>query len=105
MIQVLSPMVKAELTLLEVEQEAVRVHSAEPGQTRLGVAPEAFDAVDVVGAIRLPGELIGSVIHSKVLLVTQVHQPVVATPAVGMNDAVERDFAPNRPLEHGFGAV
>ncbi len=47
-VEVLAPVVEAELALLEVEQERVRVHPATAGQSYFGVAPEALDAVDVV---------------------------------------------------------
>lgn len=98
-------MVEAELALFEVEQEGVRVHPAEPRQPALGVAPEALDAVDVVAGDPSAAELVGPVIDPQVLLAAHVHQAVVARPAVGADDAVEADFAPNRRQKHCFRAV
>jgi hypothetical protein len=105
MVQILASMVKAEFTFFEMKQEGAWMHAPEPGQAGLGVSPEALDPVDVVRAVGLAGELISAMIHPQMLLVSQVHQAVVPAPAVGMNDTVERDFAPNRPLKHGFGAI
>jgi len=98
-------MVEAEFTLFEMKQKGVRVHASEPGQSRFGITPEAFDAVDMVRAVGPGGELISDVIHPQVLFISQVDQPVVSTPAVGVDDAVEGDFAPNSPLQHGLGAI
>ena len=98
-------MVEAELALLEVEEERVRMHAPEPRQSRFRVAPEAFDAVDVVATLPSAAELVSAVIHPQVLLVSHVHQAVVALPSVGMNDAPNVHFAPNRGQKRGFRAV
>ena len=105
MVQVLTAMVEAELAFLEVEVKRVRVHPAESREACLGVAPEAFDAVDVAASSGLAGELALAVIDTPVLLVPQVDQAVVTSPAVGVDHAATRDFASNRPLQHGFRAV
>lgn len=98
-------MVEAELAFLEMEQKGIGVHASESGEPGLRVAPEALDAVDVVAADASAAELVGAVIDAKVPLVAHVDQAVVARPSIGMDDAVERDFATNRLQEHGFGAI
>lgn len=105
MVQVFVPVVEAELALLEVEQEGVRAHPPEPGQPRLGVAPEALDAVDVIPANHTAAELVGVVIDPQMLAIPHIDQAVVTPPAVGMDDAVEGDFPANRGQKHRFRAV
>ena len=105
MIEILATVVEAELTLFEMKQKGPRADPAEPGQSGFGVTPEAFDPVNVVGAICPTRELVAAMVDAQVLLISQVHQAVVPPPAVGMDDAVERDYASNRPLEPGFGEI
>lgn len=50
-------------------------------------------------------ELILAVIDPIVLFVAQVHQPVIATPAVGMDYAVGIHPSPDNALQRGFSAV
>ena len=59
-----------------------------------GVAPEALDSVDVVGA---EGKLIFPMIDPSILVEAQIDQPVVAAPAV------LTAFPEFRPMETCFG--
>jgi type IV secretion system protein VirB4 len=77
--------VEAVLALLEVQVERVGRHPVELDEPTLGVRPEALDAVDVALAA---GEVVLLVVDPQVLLVADVDQAVVATPAVGVDDAV-----------------
>lgn len=65
-------MVEAELALLEVEEEGVRVHAAEAGNALLGFSPEAFDAIDVAVTRPTAAELAPGVIDVQVLLAAHV---------------------------------
>lgn len=105
MVQVLAPVVEAELALFEVEEEGVGVDSAEACQACLGVAPEAFDAVDVVAACGSAAELASRVIDAQVLLVAQVHQAVVALEPVGVDHRSQIDFAADRGQNRVLRAV
>ena len=78
-------MIEAELSFLEVQLKLLSPYAVELCQAVFGVAPERLDAVDVSGA---SGELIVAVIDPKVLCQPQVNQPVVAWPAIGVDDAV-----------------
>ena len=63
------------------------------------MTPEALDAVDVCRASR---ELIAPVVNPEVLRVADIDEPVVAAPAVGVDDRVERhptaDYGQKRAL-------
>ena len=62
--------------------EGVPGEALELRQADLGQAPEAFDAVDVDGAV---GELVFGMIDAEVA-VAEIDQAVVATPAIGVDD-------------------
>jgi len=104
-VQVLVPVVEMELALLKMEQEGVPVHPPEPRKPSLGVAPATLDAVDVVAADPSAAELIGTVIDRQMLLTPHVDQAIVSTPAVGIDDSVERDFPLDRGLKNNFRPV
>ena len=105
MVEALASVVESELALLEVVDESVGVHASQACQSGLGVAPEAFDAVDVVAADVRAAELALAVIDAKMFLVADVYQPVVALPAVGADDGVQGHFAAYCPQNNVFRAV
>ena len=100
MVEVLASVIESKLALLEVQIERTWVHASEPAHACLGVAPEAFDAVDVIAANGATTELVASMIDAQVLLVAHVHQAVVALEAVGVDDRAEIHFASHRGQNH-----
>ena len=58
-----------------------------------GIRPEAFNAVDMRTGF---GELIVRMVDAKVLGVADIDKPIVAGPAVRMDDAVQVNAAANR---------
>src|SRR5690606_35267734 len=90
---------------VEVEEEAVGMHAAEACQPGLGVAAEAFAAVDVVAAHTPAAERVSRMSDAQMFLVSDGHQPVGAAPAVGVDDAVKRNPAANCLQKHIFRAV
>lgn len=78
-------------------RESIELH--EPG---LGKGPKGFDAVNMVPS---PGELVLAMMDAIMLFVTQVHQAVVASPAVGVNHALGVHLAPDDGLQSGLGAI
>lgn len=62
-------MIEAKFCLFEVEIEGASGHAAEPGQTTLSQAPEAFYAVDVV---ELLSEDVLPVLDPEVLVEAQI---------------------------------
>lgn len=95
-------MTESELGLLQMKRELVVADTVKLCQPVLGVAPERFDAVDMIGASH---EFVVSMVDPKVLLQANVHQSVIATPAIGMNDAVGIDLAADDGLQRGFGGI
>jgi hypothetical protein len=91
--------IESKLTLFEVQEKGCRAHSPEPCQSGLGEAPEAFNAVDMSLA---PGKFIAAMINSQVLAVTDIDKAIVATPTVGIDDALWCYFAAYNGLQRGF---
>src|SRR5271169_3233036 len=84
-----------------MEMEGMFGHAFELGEADLGEAPEAFDAVDVYGAV---GELVVSVVDAQVAI-AEINQAVVATPAIGVDDGRDINPPPDNALQSGSGAV
>ena len=78
-------MVEAEFALLAVQLELVLAHAMKLRQPMFGITAERLDAVDVPAAF---DELVVAVIDPKVLVQAQINQPIVASPTIGMDDAV-----------------
>jgi hypothetical protein len=95
-------MVEAELSFFEMDVEGMFGNAAEPGQASFGKTPEALDAIDVVA---LPSELVVPVFHPEVLVETQIHQPMVAGPAIGVEHRAEARSAADHRLQRGFAGV
>ena len=91
-----------EFTLLEVQKERVLVHAFELGQPGFRDTPEAFDAVDVVVAL---SKLIVAMVDTKMLVITDIDETIVAFEAIGVDHAVIGHLAPDNRLQRGFGAV
>ena len=78
------------------------IHTTELVQPGFGKAPEAFDAIDMGSA---PDKFILPMIDSQVLAITDIDQAVVTAPAIGIDDAIQSNTAPDDPLERCFTAV
>ena len=83
-------MVETEFGLLEMQLELVASHAMKLRQPMFGIAPERLDAVDMPRAF---DEFVVAVIDPKVLLQTQINQPIVASLAVGVDEAIGVHFA------------
>ena len=83
-------MIKPELGLFQVQQEGVFGHALELLEAGFGEASKRLDAVDVRGALH---EFVPAVADAKVAVEADIHQPVVAAPAVGINHRGVADFA------------
>ncbi len=77
-------LVESELGLLQVEIEGVFWHGVELDESLLCQAPEAFDAVDVVGS---GGELAVSMADPEVFVEAQVDETVIPSPPSVRNTA------------------
>ena len=95
-------MIEAELGLLQVQIKRSAGHTVELRQAPLGVAPEAFNAIDMH---RAAGELVGAVADAKVFVKAYVHQAVVAAPAIGVDNAGNVGLAPDDGLQSALGGI
>lgn len=65
--------------------ECVSRDSIELLKPAFGKAPEALNAIDV---LRATGKLIGSMLNSEVLRVTDINQAIIAAPAIRVNNCL-----------------
>ncbi len=88
---------------LEVGKEGNGANAAKSGQAGFGVAPERLDAIDVAAP---PGEFIGTVVNT-IMLIALKNQAVVSAPPIGENDAFvdRRDMALNHLEEFSFRTI
>src|SRR5712691_1374382 len=71
-------------------------------QAPFGVAPEAFDPINMMGSAR---KLIPTMIDAKMLRVTDINQSVIAAPAVGMDNSIQGHAPANYGLQRAFSTV
>jgi len=95
-------MVEPEFALFQMQVEGVLGNAVELCEPAFGKAPEGFDSIDVMLS---PGELVVAVVDPEMLVKADIHQPVVATPAIGVDDAVDVGFAPDDGLQRGLGGI
>ena len=94
--------IETQLSVLEMQRGLATSHVMKLRQPMFGMAPKRLDAVDVSAAL---DEFVAAVIDPKGLVQTQINQPVAASPAVGVDDAVGSHFAPNNGLQRGLGGI
>ena len=85
-------MVKPELSLNEPSfRDALEFR-----KPMLGITPKTLDAVDVAAA---SAKLIPTMIDAKMLFVPKINQAIVASPAVGVDDAFNISVPSYDPLK------
>lgn len=102
LIQVLCTTIESPFAFFQMEIESVRSDAIELLKPTFGEAPEALNAVDVATAA---SELIRPVMDSEVLGVTDIDQPIVAAPAITVDDRLGCNATTNNGLQGGFLAV
>ena len=93
-------MIESEFAFFEMEKEVFATNAAAFRQPGFRRAPEALNAVDVDAAA--PDKDAVAMFDAEVFAVAEVHQAVVADPAVRMNDAGEGDAAANNRPQSGL---
>ena len=71
--------------------ERIFIHTSEPGESGFGKAPKALDSINMTFIMN---KLILSMVDSKVLLVSEINKPVVASPAIRMDNAAKSPHGP-----------
>ena len=69
-----------------------RANSMEPTIPNINARFNAIEMTSTAGKFML------TMIHTEMLLIPHIHQPIVAPPAVRVDDTVEGYLAPNRSL-------
>lgn len=95
-------MVETELCFLEVQIEGVFGNAFELGESEFGISPEALDAIDVRLFV---GKFVSPMLDAQVFGVANIDQAIVAAPAIGMDDALQIDFASNGLLQGLFATI
>jgi len=95
-------MVESKFSFFQVQVKRMFGHAVKLGQAALCIAPERLNTIDMPLTIR---KLILAMVYPKVLVKTNVHQTVIAAPAIGMNHGAGFHMAADNTLERGFGAV
>lgn len=95
-------MVESKLRFFEVQLEGTLGQAIEPGHASLCLAGEIFDTVDVAFA---RGEPIGTVVHSEMLVETDIKQTIVIRAAFRMNHRSRINVAPHNHLQCGLGVI
>ena len=96
--------IESELTLFEMEEKQIFPDAASFREPRLGSTPEAFNAVDM-DSPPLDRENIVAVIDPVVFAVAKVDEAVVASPAIGVDDAAAVHLPSDNGLQRAFFGV
>ena len=78
------------------------IHTTETHHPGFCKPPESLDTINM-GAT--PDEFVLPVIDPEVPAVADIDQAIVSTPAIRVDDTVERDTSPDNALQRGFTAV
>ena len=72
------------------------------GKPGLGIAPEAFDSIDMTFTM---DKFILPVVDSKMFFIAKVNEAIVPSPAIRMNNAFEIYTTSNSRLQRGSPAI
>ena len=100
MVDALMALIEAIFRFFQVKIKRVLGHPVELHQATLGIAPKALDAVDVNAA---SGEFIVAVADPQMFVKADIHQPVIAAPAVRVNHAGNIGLASDDGLKDDLG--
>ena len=95
-------MIKPKLTLLQMQRKGMFGHTIELSQATLSKAPKGFNTVDMTIT---PNEFIVAMIDPKVLVKANVDQTIIATPAIGVDDAQRISFASDNRLQRTLRSI
>ena len=83
-VDILASAIKEKFASSQMKVKSVFCQPSKAYNARLGKGPKAFNAINMRVFI---GKFVAAMLHSKVRLVPQVYQTIVAAPAVRVNDA------------------
>lgn len=82
-----------------MEIEGMLMKAPEADESSFGKGPKAFYSIDMGVPV---SKFVVAMLNSKVLLIAQIYQTIVATPAIRVNNAFKLHPATNYSLESGF---
>ena len=85
-----------------MQEKGCLADTSELGKASFRVAPKALYAIDMATLI---GKFIVSVVDPEMLLVPDIHEAVIATPSIGMDDAFNADATSDNRLKRGTAAI
>ncbi len=88
-------MIESKFTFFEVQIKGSMWNTIEFFKSSFRIRPEWFNAIDVTIT---SGKFILTMMHTEVLFISHINQPIVASPAVRVDDAVEPYLAADRAL-------
>ena len=71
-------------------------------ESSLGKGPKGFNAINMAFVVT---KLIVSMVYSIMFLISQVHQAIIASPLIRVNNAVRSYFTANNGLQRSFNAI
>lgn len=95
-------MIESKFSFFQMQVKRMFGHAVKLGQAALCIAPERLNTIDMPLTIR---KLIFPMMHPKVLIKANIHQAIVAAPAIGMNHGAGFHMAADNALQRSFGAV
>ena len=78
------------------------IHTSESGESRFGITPKALDSIDMTFIMN---KLILSMVDSKMFLVSEINEPIVAPPTVRMDNTLEVNTTSDNGLQCSSSAV
>ncbi len=95
-------MVESEFTFLQVKVKGLRTHPSKVCEPGFGEPPEAFNSIDMGGT---RNKLVLPMIHPKVFPIPDVDEAILASPTVGIDDALQGHLSSNDALKSVFRAI
>ena len=89
-------MVKSKLGFFQMQVKSAFIQSSEFAQPGFGKCPETFYPIYVRFSI---SKFVNSVFDSIMLLISQIHETIITTPGIRMNNTFYADFSSNYRLK------
>ena len=101
-VQIIMPVIKAEFGFFQVQVKRMSCYAVKLYQTVFCITPKRLDTVDI---LRSAGKFILPVTHPEMLCKTHINQAVITTPAISIDDTLNRNVPAYYLLQCGFGRI
>ena len=96
------PVIKAEFGFFQVQVKRMSCYAVKLYQTVFCITPKRLDTVDM---LRSSGKFILPVTHPEMLCKTHINQAVITTPAISIDNTLNRNVPAYYLLQCGFGRI